>query len=88
MDKNTFLDSQLWLFRLSDEEMEGLQKDFKFFTLLADAYCCFQVDERLMFFTMDQYRGITPHPKNDDLPFFYHLLHSLDLILPHLNCGT
>lgn len=72
MDKDTFFDSQLWLLRLSDEEMEGLQKDFKFFTLLADAYCCFQVDERLMFFTMDQHEGFTPNPNKNaatSLPF-------------------
>lgn len=82
MDKDTFFDSQLWLFRLSDEEMEGLQKDFKFFTLLPDAYCCFQVDERLVFFTTDQCKGYTPSLKNIAHVSFSRLLHFLTTDFP------
>jgi hypothetical protein len=88
MDKNIFLDSQLWLFRLSDEEMKGLQKDFKFFTLLADAFCCFQVDERIMFFTIEQHRGIGPQQNSIALTSFFRLLHALATDFPHLDCST
>lgn len=45
MDKIAFLDSQLWLLRMSTEAMEKLQVDFKFYTLLTNAYCCFHVDK-------------------------------------------
>lgn len=57
MNKDTFFDSQLWIFRLSDAEVAELQKRFKFFTLLSNACCCFQVEERLVFFAADQLVG-------------------------------
>ena len=45
MDKIAFLDSQLWLLRMSTEAMEKLQVEFKFYTLLTNANCCFHVDK-------------------------------------------
>ena len=48
MDRKHFLDSQLWLLRLSKEALDELQTDFKFHSLLTNAYCCFQIDKRIV----------------------------------------
>lgn len=55
MDKTAFLDSQLWLLRMSTEAMEKLQTDFKFFTLLTNANCCFHVDKAPVLLTKGGY---------------------------------
>lgn len=49
MDRKHFLDSQLWLLRLSKEAVEELQTDFKFHSLLTNAYCCFQIDKKIVY---------------------------------------
>lgn len=49
MDRKHFLDSQLWLLRLSKEALDELQTDFKFHSLLTNAYCCFQIDKRIVY---------------------------------------
>lgn len=57
MDREHFLDSQLWLRHLSDAAMDKLSVELKFYSVLVDAYSCFQVERNLIFFAANQERG-------------------------------
>ena len=59
MDREHFLESQLWLHHVSNVTMEKLRSDLNFYTVLPDAYCCFQVDKSLVFFCANQHEGDT-----------------------------
>lgn len=64
MDKIAFLDSQLWLLRMSTEAMEKLQVDFKFYTLLTNANCCFHVDKAPVVLTKGGHNDISVIARN------------------------
>lgn len=79
MDRKHFLDSQLWLLRLSKEALDELQTDFKFHSLLINAYCCFQIDKRIVYLSTG-----TIIVWHTDL----RLLQSCDLFFFHLGASS
>lgn len=53
MDRRIFFDSQIWLLEVPKESMEELQLRFRFYNLLSDAYCCFQINKKVICFGVD-----------------------------------
>ena len=53
MDIDTFLETQTWLLLLPCHAMETLQQQFRFCSLLDDAFCCFEYENRMVVFNTE-----------------------------------
>jgi len=53
MNREVFLSSQIWLQKLDQNIVDDLKLSFHFHLILSGASCCFQVENKLIFFNKE-----------------------------------
>ena len=60
MNREVFLSSQIWLKRLDQNVVEDLKLSFHFHLILSGTFCCFQVENKLIFFNLGESSPTSP----------------------------